>query len=198
MNDIKIVENFFPTIIFKEIINKVDHAPAKWHFQYKDPTYSDAFLSYKSRLINPNIIEDLSCFQYRFLGPGVDSPDLRMEELFTKYISNKLGYSVNEILRINCNISTPCFDLKDNQYTSPHSDINIEHKSLVFYLHDSDGDTVLFDKFSNGDDEEIHNLKIIKRVTPMKNSCVTFDGLRYHALIPSKKNLRKIINVNYI
>lgn len=198
MNDIKIVENFFPTIIFKEIIYKIDHAPARWHFQCKDPTYSDAFSSYKSRLVDSNIVEDLSCFQYKFFGPGVESPDRRMEEIFTKYISSKFDQPVKEILRINCNISTPCVELKDNQYTSPHSDINISHKSLVFYLHDSDGDTVLFDRFSNGEDDDIQNLKIIKRVTPRKNSCVTFDGLRYHALMPSKKNLRKIINVNYI
>ena len=65
------------------------------------------------------------------------------------------------------------------------ADLDYPHTSLIYYVNDSDGDTVFFD----GD-------KIVESVTPKKGRCVIFDGLIPHgAGIPSK-GPRCIINYN--
>lgn len=195
-SDIKIVENFFPTIIFKEIVSKVENSDMKWGYVSKNPTKNSEYSTFQAQQKQSNIIEDISLFQYKFQGEDITAPDLRLIDLFRSFIENQFSTNVTKILRINCNIVTPYVCLADNQYTLPHVDIIHPHKSLIYYLNDTDGDTIFFNEFYK--EKESEQLKIIKRIKPRKNLCVTFDGLRLHAMRPSTSNLRKIINVNYL
>ncbi|NBP00406.1 MAG: hypothetical protein EBU90_09835 [Proteobacteria bacterium] len=198
MTDIQVVENFFPTIILKEVISKVEHSEARWTYKVRNPTHSDYYEVYKAQKNDPNIVEDLSYFQYKFYGSNSTLQDERIAEIFKTYIQSQFKLNVREILRINCNITSPYHNFQDHQYMMPHIDANIPHRSLIFYLHDSDGDTVLFDRCYDGISENITDLKVVKRVKPKKNLCLTFNGLRYHSASPSKSILRRIINVNYL
>ena len=75
----------------------------------------------------------------------------------------------------------------------PHIDIgqaigNKNFKTAIFYINDSDGDTLFFD-----DDKET----IIYRQTPRKNSLVVFDADTYHApQLPLVSARRLVININ--
>jgi hypothetical protein len=62
-------------------------------------------------------------------------------------------------------------------------------KTAIYYLDDSDGDTLFFD------DEE----NIIHRQTPKANTLVVFDGNTYHApQLPLVANRRIVININVL
>jgi len=77
---------------------------------------------------------------------------------------------------------------KPHQNT-PHVDWDMPHKSILFYLNDSDGDTHFYDKENN----------VIKTVAPKENRAVLFDGLIPHASSKPVKFYRRIVlNINLL
>jgi hypothetical protein len=73
---------------------------------------------------------------------------------------------------------------------------------MLYYVNDSDGDTVLYDK-SFEDlkivDEYVDNkneLNIVHRITPKRGRVVFFDGTVYHAPSTPTKNIRCIITLD--
>jgi hypothetical protein len=70
----------------------------------------------------------------------------------------------------------------------PHTDKDFPHWVCLYYVNDSDGDTVFFDD----------NKKEIERISPKKGRIAFFDGSIYHAGTPSETNSRAVINFNFI
>lgn len=105
----------------------------------------------------------------------------------------KHSIQVTEILRIKSNILPQ--SLNDG-YHSPHVDQDTDHKVFLYYVNDSDGDTVFFKQFWNGQDptplvEDI-------RVAPKMGRGVVFDGLQYHcSTSPIHSNYRCVINIDF-
>ena len=74
-------------------------------------------------------------------------------------------------------------------YNRPHVDFDIPHTTALYYVNDSDGDTVFFDR----------NGSITDRVRPEKNKLIIFDGLKMHASsCPTLATNRIVINFNYV
>lgn len=84
---------------------------------------------------------------------------------------------------------------------SLHCDTDLEHLVVLYYVIDSDGDTILTDKRREGNALvektlrlEDHN--IIKRVTPKQGRVLVFDGRYYHTTQQPQRNIRSVINFN--
>jgi len=79
-----------------------------------------------------------------------------------------------------------------------HVDFVIPHTASVFYVNESDGDTILY----NVKIDDVANYKDLKeygRVSPKANRLVLFDGDTLHTgCSPTKHKSRIIINSNYI
>jgi hypothetical protein len=94
-----------------------------------------------------------------------------------------------------------------------HVDYVYPHNTALIYLHETDGDTILYDNFH---DPFLHhanpsmstldyyntfvkdNLKVASSVSPKSNRVVLFDGLQYHSSsTPHKYTHRVVININY-
>ena len=72
---------------------------------------------------------------------------------------------------------------------TPHIDMQIPHKVILFYLNDCDGDTYFYDK----------EHKIIDSVTPKENRAVLFDGSILHSSSkPIEFPRRIVLNINLI
>ena len=71
------------------------------------------------------------------------------------------------------------------EHYAPHTDRPEEHLGLIYYLNDSDGDTIFFE----GDSE-------LQRVSPKKGRIVIFDGNTLHAGGFPTDNPRCIVNYN--
>ena len=69
-----------------------------------------------------------------------------------------------------------------------HNDLDFNHSVILYYLNDSDGDTIFFDDDKNE----------IKRITPKKGRIAFFDGSIPHAGNYSTKKSRLGYNVNFI
>jgi len=73
-----------------------------------------------------------------------------------------------------------------------HVDYKNPHTVVLYYLNDSDGDTVIYD----GDPDS--GLTVVERVPPKANRAVVFDGLRFHSSsYPTNCARRTVININY-
>lgn len=81
-------------------------------------------------------------------------------------------------------------------YNIPHVDDRIDHKSMIYYVNDSDGDTILFKERFTGELDFSKKTEEC-RISPKKNKAVVFDGLRYHSGSVPKMNHRVLININF-
>ena len=78
---------------------------------------------------------------------------------------------------------------KDSKSNQIHNDIDIPHWVCLYYVTDSDGDTILYE-----DDEKTE----IQRVTPKKGRIVFFDGSIKHCSSHPSKTHRAVINWNFL
>jgi len=81
-----------------------------------------------------------------------------------------------------------------------HIDNFHNHIAAVFYMFDSDGDTIIYENTKHNTILNAKDVKLVEhaRVTPKENRIVFFDGARYHCSSQPKDNLRLIINYNLI
>ena len=84
-----------------------------------------------------------------------------------------------------------------------HIDQSTPHTVLLYYINDSDGDTILYKERANpltylaGDYPKEFNVDV--RVTPKKGRAIIFDGLQFHSASSPKNFLkRQIININVL
>lgn len=111
--------------------------------------------------------------------------------------STKHNFTIKEITRIKSNILTQS---NNNGYHSPHIDQNYEHKVFLYYVNDSDGDTVFFNQFWSLSNPATENtLTEYLRVAPKQGLGVLFDGFQYHASTsPIVSGYRCVVNVDII
>lgn len=71
-----------------------------------------------------------------------------------------------------------------------HTDFQYEHMTAIFYLNNSDGNTILFDRDGKN---------ILAEVEPVENRLLIFDGLLQHTgHSPSNHKSRVLINMNFM
>ena len=71
----------------------------------------------------------------------------------------------------------------DKNYDTPHIDLPTPHTVYLYYVIDSDGETVFF-----------KNSKVIKKIKPKKGRLLVFDGSLLHSAYQPKSSTRCIIN----
>jgi hypothetical protein len=156
-------------------------------------------------------------------------------EILNKDVYEKVSLPIVEYIKKSVNIKEKDIILNraflqlplEDKFIKPnhgiHLDNDIEHYVAVYYMFDSDGDTVIFEQSKY----EIHckseekklfgNAKLLNqanpstlrlpngkkltehaRVTPKKGRVVLFDGARWHCANQPRNNLRCILNFNLV
>ena len=72
-----------------------------------------------------------------------------------------------------------------------HRDMIEKHIVCLYYVNETDGDTLFYSRKRNGQDYG----EITQRITPQKGRVVIFDGSIFHCSSPPTKNVR--ININF-
>jgi len=110
-----------------------------------------------------------------------------------KYFFEKHDISEKEVIRARVNLTTKS---SSNKRTTPHVDYPDKHYVMIYYVNDSDGDTVIY-KQKYG--QKRLWLTPYKRVSPKAGRCILFDGSHYHSpSLPKKYSARCVVNINLI
>jgi len=140
------------------------------------------------------------------------SPHCFMVDDLYDVVTNKINFPVYDYseTRIFFQLN---LDIKDKDIPdTPHIDLGEPHLSMIYYVNDSDGDTILYENMLDMDDDSQwtkHKDKTAgnyitpasrllvekKRVTPKQGRVLVFDGLYFHtAMQPQISDKRIIIN----
>ena len=86
-------------------------------------------------------------------------------------------------------------NLKDKTPDTPHIDLDQgrEHIVALYYVCDSDGDTIIYnERKDQGLEAKSYTIK--EKVTPKQGRMVIFDGTLYHTAEQPKDNIRCVVN----
>jgi len=99
--------------------------------------------------------------------------------------------NIKKIKNLYLNISRIFLLLPINNKTGilqPHIDFHKKHLVILYYVFNSDGETIFY--------EDNKNFKIIKTIEPKQGRCVLFEGSTYHSYKLPEKNIRCVLNIN--
>lgn len=116
-----------------------------------------------------------------------NSENYKLSDFIFDRFLQRTNISISKLWRSKANLQLKCNNGK--LHTTPHTDRDEDHKVLIYYANDSDGDTFFFDK----------QLNIIERVPPKKGRFVIFDGRTLHSAgFNTESEIRLNINYNFI
>lgn len=150
---------------------------------------------YRFWLYNSNTLGDKNCDtryeeSFQLIHPilmegNVESPFADLVLNVSKKVSNDLKFLILNYKRVKVN---QLIGTSHNKLHPPHTDNeNDNFISIIYYVNNSDGDTVFYDNDHN----------IIQRVSPKKNRCVVFPSNMLHASSSPVDNERRLV-VNYV
>jgi hypothetical protein len=136
---------------------------------------------------------------FPFLTSGTNStepegPVFEIGKYILHQLSLKNSLAPMSIFRAKSNLTTITTETKPSW---PHIDGQDNHLVFIYYVNDSDGDTVIYDQKYTGKEYDQSELTVFKKITPKAGAAVIFDGSRYHTNYSNQKNnFRFIINMN--
>jgi hypothetical protein len=113
--------------------------------------------------------------------------------------SSKINFKRKDVLQGRSFLQLP-LNLIDKSIDAPHVDADQPHLVVLYYVNDSDGETVIYENKFEGYDKVpmFKDLKEKQRVTPKAGRVVLFDGYYWHTSCQPQYNTRCIINYNLI
>lgn len=191
-------------LIFDNVISKtylrqlIDNTfDYNWRFR-SNLTYGDSEENINFQDFEYGLTASITIEQKYFILPLI----FKICDLGDIEISNK-----NQISRISPRLQTMLSS--NNEINDIHIDKEQSHYVIIFYPHNIDGNTILYDqttldldgskfnKMNFKEKKEItKNFTILEKITPKENRAVVFNGNRYHASSSPSKGPRCIININ--
>jgi hypothetical protein len=194
LEDIIVLDNLLPESYVQELEKVFTDQYFPWFYHrtisYGDKTLDDKFINHDEKL------KDTDAFIHGFLLNGQrNSEYFGVVRPILFFLEKHLEFKINNILRIRGVFvnKNPGFG---DYINIPHVDIEMPHTTMIYYINDSDGDTIIFEeKFK--DTVDCAKKTEAFRVSPKRGRIVVFDGTRYHTGSVPKVNNRMLINFNF-
>ena len=156
----------------------------------------------EDRRSHPTVICDESRYEESFgfshlifSADNTNSPWLRHPKQLFELFLNKHRLLPNKLLRIKANLLVRSASTTGARPFAPHVDLPIPHWVMIYYVNDSDGDTVILDK--TYPDRE--NAAVLRTVSPKKGRAILFDGRHYHCgTCPVQHDTRIVFNYDFL
>jgi hypothetical protein len=130
--------------------------------------------------------------EYFTMEPEPEGSNFKIFDNVLKKFAEKNKIKYSQILRVKFNM-TPSSSF--NVTTFPHIDSRNPHYIFLYYVNDSDGETIIYNEKFDG--KEIESLSVMKRIKPKRGAALFVDGRHFHSIaIPSHGSLRKVMNAN--
>ena len=182
-----IIDDFIPKSQQELIKNTLLGNTFQWHYT-EDITYGAT-----AKLKRP-------AFFHQFIQNGSPlSPFYNLVASIALLGAEKANFNVVSVERGRTFLQIPLNTKLQTDIDPLHIDIPLEHLVVLYYVLDSDGDTIIVDKTLKAPLQEEYNCeakdyKILHKVTPKQGRCIIFDGRYYHTAEQPKDNIRCIIN----
>lgn len=183
----QIIDNVFSEDIINKIENTLTGFYFPWYF-YEETTHPESYFFKNSK--NLKNCNDYCQFVHSLYVPsdnnfGSEYFNLVLSLLNQFSLKHKIDFL--KIERAKANLQTQYQDNNEKNFNIPHKDLDTEHYVFLYYVNDSDGDTIIFDD----------NNKIIDKIKPKRGRVLLFDGNLLHSSshpILSKKRI--VINID--
>jgi hypothetical protein len=112
----------------------------------------------------------------------------------------KLDLKISDIYFNRAFLQLPLATKYWKEHNGLHVDLPIPHLACVYYVNDSDGDTIIYEQNIHDTPLGSTGVELVehRRVTPKKGRFVLFDGARYHCSSQPTENYRCIINFDLL
>jgi hypothetical protein len=189
MHDILIIDDVVDKDTQDLIENTIFSAETQWTFGRTVFSHSDPVLNKQARKTSMNFTKSLFRLDDDFV---VNDINLYTKPLHSLDIKTLFTSRIQLHLPINT----------DKPYGLPHVDgvRNFPYTAAVYYVNDSDGDTVFYKETI----KEISpnniplDMTVYKTVSPKKGRLIVFSGDIYHSSGKPKNDIRCIINYNFV
>jgi hypothetical protein len=191
---IQIVENLIPVCWQQGIMDLMTDIP--WirqpgtSYKVNDHSFIQGMDKFEDELT-----VDSPQFVHFLIDPKQTSPVYSYIRPILYMLEDKLDKKITKICRIKINHQYPIIGFGEHNYNIAHvDDSNGKLLSAVYYINDSDGDTVIFnEKYSSSAD--IKKLTVLERIRPEAGKVVIFPSTQLHASSnPINTNARYVIN----
>lgn len=123
-----------------------------------------------------------------FMNDVVTSDKFDLIKPMIYFFEKQTGLQIKKIIRIKANLMTKAEYTKDMLDNLVHTDYpNEDYKSFLYYVSDSDGDTIIFDENKNE----------TNRFKPIKGDCLIFNSNVLHRPTPPSQNKRRVV-LNFV
>lgn len=135
---------------------------------------------------------------FPFFVNGQNSITNNKIEQVASFIFNKFSekYEINnkKIVRAKSNLTTIT---KEKKPSWPHIDSKNKHYVFLYYVNDSDGNTIIYNQKFIDKQYKQEDLTIFKEISPKAGSAIMFNGEYFHTYYsPKINNIRCVINMN--
>lgn len=185
-----IKNNYLPTYMHKLIVDNYNNV--QWFFEEHS--------SHKENIYNCKDVEfsnsqfSLSNISYDIDRGGVGGNLFYTLQPLVNSIETEFNLEIEKLIRVRAGL---LLTNHKGGLHNPHVDYEYPHKTLLYYLNDSDGDTIFFNE--THDTITDNNLTVQLKNKPTANQAVLFDGLQFHSSsFPVDNNYRIAININFV
>lgn len=194
-SDVVILDDFLPKAFVERYAQRVLDKDFNW-FYLENITRSEIPRTYKS-LDNIEWDDTDGLTHSVFHDKEWYDPywSLQHSLFICEMFAEKTGWNFDRLYRMKINqlniTQTECINF-------PHVDAEHPHDVLLYYINDSDGDTILYDQMWDPihNDKEVE-LSVLTRIKPKAGRCIKFNGLRYHSSsTPTSTKRRLALNMN--
>ena len=178
---IKVLDNFIPTNRQNDLEQFIMSEFFRWYWN-KTTIYNE---NKRKKWKTKNTI-DTGQFVSDILGVRTDKQITDYaKELYKGMKTIFKNINFDDTIRVKSNLNTNKTGYKKTSHQPIHNDIDnkSKKKSIIYYVNDSDGDTIFFDD----------KLKETKRVKPKKGRAIIFDSHILHCGCNPIKNDKRIV-----
>lgn len=175
---IQILENFLPKELEDKLEELICHHQFPWYWR-SSSTYG-IYKEGKDYQFVHIIYHENTAYSEIF--------ELARNILFE--IEMQLGITIKDLYKIKANLTTPSALSEEDLNDAIHIDMgksDKEYYTLVYYVNDSDGDTIIYDD----------NKNVVKHKSPQKGSAIFFPSHTWHRHTPPKSHKRRIV-LNFV
>jgi hypothetical protein len=144
---------------------------------------------------NENTRETVLLAHVFYLEGKKNSDNSHLSDFIMDRFLFRTKHPFKELIRSKANLQLRSDLLDPTLHSTPHIDFEDDHTVLLYYVNDTDGNTVLFDRTVGQPKTEY---KIIEEIEPRKGRFLVFNGKYYHAArYPISNELRINVNINF-